>query len=220
MANVEKYDYQQVKGLLKHFDRTFISENVDSERTCLNYNLAPHESAKERLDYLLANVKHINRKNLKVACDVVVTCPQNVPESMRENFFRNTYDFLSTRYGTNTGLPNVSDNVLGAWVHMDEKTPHMHFCFAPIRYDFENEISKFDCKNIINRRDLRSLHSDFQKYMNDNGFGAAKVSNGGTLYKRIEVNGNERFVPATVKDLRNYERERLHERNFVRERGR
>ena len=212
MANVEKYDFSQISGLLRHFDRTIISENVDTSRTELNYNLAPTGNAKEHLNELLKNVQHINRKNLKVACDVVITCPQNVPERLREDFFKKTYEFMLNRYGTHTGLSNASDNVLSAWVHNDEKSPHMHFCFAPIRFDDEKGYSKFDCKNIINRKDLRTLHNDFQKYMQANGLGAAKVSNGGTLYKRIEVNGNERFIPATIKDLRKYEREHLHER--------
>lgn len=220
MANVEKYDLAQIGGLSKHYERSTSSENVDSSRSDQNYNLAPELEVKEHLKELLNNVHHINRRNLKVACDVVVTCPQNVPENLREDFFKKTYDFMVNRYCTNTGLPSVSDNVLSAWVHMDEKTPHMHFCFAPIRFDTEKGISKFDCKNIINRNDLRTLHSDFQKYMQSNGMGAAKVANGGTLYKRIEVNGNERFVPATIKDLRSYERERLHTHNFERERGR
>lgn len=210
MANVEKYDFSQISGLLKHFERTILSENVDASRSELNYNLAPNKNAKEHLKELLSNVHHINRKNLKVACDVVVTCPKNVPATMREDFFKKTYEFMLSRYCSNTGLTNTSDNVLSAWVHNDEKTPHIHFCFAPIRYDTEKGISKFDCKNIINRKDLRTLHSEFQKYMNENGFRAAKVENGGTLYKRIEVNGNEKFVPCTIKDLRNYEREHLH----------
>ena len=82
MANVEKYNMAQIIGLLKHFDRTFSGENVDSERTHLNYNLAYDRNAKEHLYELLNNVHHINRKNLKVACDVVITCPQYVPDTM------------------------------------------------------------------------------------------------------------------------------------------
>jgi len=213
MANVQKYDMSQISGLLRHYDRTMISDNVDVSRTPMNYNLAPHHSAKKRLDELLDNVQHIKRKNLKVACDVVVTCPSNVPERLRDNFFREVYNFLQNRYGANTGLNNASDNVLGAWVHNDEQTPHMHFCFAPIRYDSVKHISKFDCKNIINRHDLQTLHGDLQKHMQANGLGAAKVANGGTLYKRIEINGNEKFVPCTIKDLRQYEREHLHIRD-------
>ena len=218
MANVAKYEMSQISGLLNHFDRSFVSENIDASRTELNYNLAPTGNAKEHLNELLKNVQHINRKNLKVACDVVITCPQNVPERLREDFFKKTYEFMVNRYGTNTGLSDASKNVLSAWVHMDEKTPHMHFCFAPIRYDNEKGVSKFDCKNIINRHDLQTLHSDFQKHMQVNGLGAAKVANGGTLYKRIEVNGNEKYVPCTLKDLRQYEREHLHQHDYQRER--
>lgn len=220
MANVEKYDFSQISGLLKHLDRTFSSENVDSERTHLNYNLAQNQNAKEHLKELLSNVHHINRKNLKVACDIVITCPQNVPERLREDFFKKTYEFMVNRYGSNTGLLNKSDNVLSAYVHNDEKSPHLHFCFAPIRFDEKKGYSKFDCKNIINRQDLRTLHTDFQNYMNLHGFAAAKVANQGTLYKKIEINGNEKYIPATIRDLRNYERERLHTRDFSRERGR
>lgn len=43
------------------------------------------------------------------------------------DFFQAAYDFLADRYGR--------ENVISATVHMDEKTPHMHFNFVPITED-------------------------------------------------------------------------------------
>ena len=41
-----------------------------------------------------------------------------------KQFFELSYKFLSERYG--------EQNVISAYVHMDETTPHMHFLFIPI----------------------------------------------------------------------------------------
>ena len=221
MANIEKYDIEEIDGLLNHYSRATISDNVDISRTDLNYNLAPAREISERdyLQKLLDANHHINRKDLKVAFDVIVTCPQNVPENLHRRFFEESYRFLVERYGgSRTGLTNADDNIISAHVHLDEKTPHMHVCIAPIRFDEKKGISKFDCKNIVNRQDLRTLHSDLSCHMQNVGLGAAAVHNHGTLYKKIEINGNEKYVPCSLNELRSYNRERLHERTVERNR--
>ena len=45
-------------------------------------------------------------------------------ERMQELFFEETYAFLSERYG--------AQNVISAYVHLDERSPHMHFAFVPV----------------------------------------------------------------------------------------
>ena len=64
---------------------------------------------------------------MNVLCSWVVTVPKDVPEAEYEKFFHATYDFLEKRYGR--------ENVVSAYVHMDEITPHMHFAFVPVVYD-------------------------------------------------------------------------------------
>ena len=45
-------------------------------------------------------------------------------DEQTKQFFELSYKFLSERYG--------EQNVISAYVHMDETTPHMHFLFIPI----------------------------------------------------------------------------------------
>ena len=70
----------------------------------------------------LSEVHHINRKDIIVMVDWIVTLPKNVPSQDESKFFACTYDYLKNQYG--------EKNVIGAWVHKDETTPHLHFSFC------------------------------------------------------------------------------------------
>ena len=64
-----------------------------------------------------------NRKDVNLMCTWIVTVPKDLPENEHEQFFKTTFDFLSDRYG--------KENIISAYVHMDETIPHMHFAFIP-----------------------------------------------------------------------------------------
>ena len=86
--------------------------------------------------------------------------------------FQASYDFLKKRYGM--------ENVVSAWVHMDEKQPHMHFAFVPVvrtfkqdrkNPDVSTEWLKVSAKECVNRSDLQSFHGSLQRYL-ERGTGA------------------------------------------------
>lgn len=117
---------------------------------------------RERLEARLSdpNVKCLNRADVNVYGGWCVTLPTNVPvlddlgnivyeqkttkhkdgtitedtvPKLRKvqytgeetkRFFELVYLFLTERYG--------EENVISAYVHMDETTPHMHFLFVPV----------------------------------------------------------------------------------------
>ena len=141
MAHVEKFARGTTGVMCGHYGRTEgdgvrrSNENIDPARTHLNYNLAPaHDGGQIAfIQKRLSEVKLQNRADVKVMCDWVVTLPvtdefkQQKPERQEElmqGFFRASYDFLEKRYGR--------ENVVSAYVHMDEKTPHMHYGVVPI----------------------------------------------------------------------------------------
>lgn len=167
MAHVAKYSKGAMGHMLSHYDRSKnnLGGNIDAERTCLNYNLADHQnmSQLEFIHQRLSQVKVQNRKDLNVLCDWVVTAPKDLPEREYKAFFEASYDFLKKRYGL--------ENVVSAYVHMDEVTPHMHFAFVPVKYGFKQdkknpnistEYYKVSAKEVVNRYDLQSFHEGLQ----------------------------------------------------------
>lgn len=170
MAHVAKYNKGAMGHMLSHYDRSKnnLGGNIDAEKTCLNYNLADHQnmSQLEFIHQRLSQVKVQNRKDLNVLCDWVVTAPKDLPEREYKAFFEASYDFLKKRYGL--------ENVVSAYVHMDEVTPHMHFAFIPVvrifKQDRKNpnistEVNKVSAKECINRYDLQGFHESLQRHV-------------------------------------------------------
>lgn len=181
MAHVAKFTKSASGKLMKHYERT-VDENgkhinygnidIDLTKTHLNYNLAPERSSqlnflKERLDQVYV----FNRKDVNVMADWVVTLPQEFPADKEKEFFKKSYAFLSSRYG--------EENVISAYVHVDETTPHMHFSFIPI-IDDPKKGPKVNAKDRLNKFELKQFHTEFSNYMDKNfGFDVG-ILNGAT----------------------------------------
>ena len=104
-----------------------------------------------------SEVRCQNRKDVNVMVSWIVTAPKDLPQQAEPAFFKAAYDFLESRYGRS--------NVVSAYVHMDEVTPHMHFAFVPVTEDRKRGGYKVSAKEVINRRDLQTFHSDLSKYL-------------------------------------------------------
>lgn len=162
MAHVEKFQAAALGRVCDHFERRaeldhgYKRENIDNERSWLNYNLAPQrpvsqvEFINERIDSL--NLKRRPRKDAVRMCDCVITMPRSFDPSRQREFFNAAYAFLAQRYGT--------ENVVSAWVHRDESMPHMHFAWVPVTQD-----GRLSAKSVVNRLDLKTLHPDMQVAM-------------------------------------------------------
>ena len=164
MAHYAKYTKGSAGSLTRHYERAknskgeyikFKNESIDTSRTHLNYNLAPHQQG--QLDFIkerLEDVHCLNRDDVKVMCSWVVTVPKTVPEEHHREFFERVYQHLEEKYG--------KQNVISAYVHMDETTPHMHFAFVPVVYDRKKDREKVSAKECVTRADLREFHTDLQ----------------------------------------------------------
>lgn len=140
MANLAGYDIASYGNMLNHYTRhagdpdqtkyVYRNGGIDKRRTHLNY--AIHEksadlAAEVRRAIDLADVKpRTGAKATNVLSDLIVTLPRNEKLEGREReFFEVVYRFIVENY--------VHERyVLGAWVHMDETQPHMHFAFVPL----------------------------------------------------------------------------------------
>ena len=135
MAHCKKFSKAGCGHMFKHYERAkdeqgeyikFGNEDIDPTRTHLNYNLAPNRGMTqgEYVRQRCEEVYCLNRKDVNVMCSWVVTMPKDLDPAKTREFMQQTYNFLADRYG--------EKNVVSAYVHMDEVTPHMHFAFVPV----------------------------------------------------------------------------------------
>lgn len=162
MAHVEKFQAAALGRMCGHYERRaeidhgYKRENIDNERSWLNYNLGPQrpesqvEFINDRIDSL--NLKRRPRKDAVRMCDCVITMPKSFDPSRQREFFNAAYAFLAQRYG--------EENVVSAWVHRDEAMPHMHFAWVPVTQD-----GRLSAKTVVNRLNLKTLHPDMQVAM-------------------------------------------------------
>ena len=165
MAHLEKYSRAAVGHLIAHYDRqaeNIGNESVDRSRSHLNYNLAAELQPMKQGDFIrqrCSEVKVQKRKDVNVMCTWVLTAPKDLPESEQAAFFKAAFDFMAARYG--------QENVISAYVHMDETTPHMHFAFVPVVEDKKKGGFKVSAKERIDRKELRSFHQELDQAVSE-----------------------------------------------------
>ena len=94
-------------------------------------------------------------------CGLIVTSDSTFfqklsPEDTRR-FFEESKAFLTDFVG--------AENVISAMVHMDEKTPHMHFLHVPVTPD-----GRLNANKIYTRQSLRKLQSELPAHLQSRGF--------------------------------------------------
>ena len=219
MASIQKLTQSQVRGLLKHNNRTSEDEyhsnkGIDVSKTGENYTLkwGDDQMLAERLD----EVYNPKKSDKIVMCEVIVTMPDDVKPDDERKFFQSVYDFYANDFG--------EQNILNAVVHKDESKPHIHLDFIPIatsivEYDEKSSkrmilsnwkemhkekceeleaeyglpvIEHLNCKELINQKYMREMHGRLYKHIaKDMGY-ECSIINGAT------VNGNR-----TVQELKN-----------------
>lgn len=212
MAHLEKYNRSQLGHILKHDSRAkdqngnyikFGNEEIDTSRTHLNYNLHERKDGLSDYEFVKNRAMEFLAKNVRKRDDVnwvgswVITLPESLhtsSEADKRKFFEVCHDFLGKRYGF--------DNIVGAYVHMDETTPHMHTKITPVRYDEKKNKYRHSAKDMFNRADLKSFHKDLSvRLEHEFGFDVGVYEN-----KRED----ERLPNKSIKELKS-ENKRLAE---------
>lgn len=162
MAHLKKNTRGAVKGLSIHFERkttNHSNQEIDTDRSHLNQDLMQDDSDMiSRFNKRLENVYCMNRADVKALATWVVTLPEELKNEGQENqelFFEEVKNFLDFRYG--------KENAVCAVVHYDETTPHLHYGFIPVTYDDKKQREKVSAKEVLNRKDLRTFHTDLDK---------------------------------------------------------
>lgn len=134
MANLKGFTAPAVGNMINHFTRhdgdadqeryKYNNIKIDPAKTYLNYALFETRDPIGMIDEKIARVDTKPGKKTNVMSSWVVTLPKGDKLKGREReFFEVVYDHLNEIVG--------HENVIGAWVHMDETQPHMHFAFTP-----------------------------------------------------------------------------------------
>jgi len=160
-----------------------------------------------------------NRSDVKTMAGCIVTLPKEISAAAEQaDFFKSVTDFLSERYGS----PNVVSVTIhydeGRLVTQKLSggntvetflvgQPHLHFNWIPAcRIDhaalsakshhctgMDHYNEKISANDVINKKDLQTLHKDLQKYLKDHGV------SGQVLLKKV---GEGKSLNLTVSQLK------------------
>lgn len=208
MAEISKIKGYSVGRLFQHHNRTWddgvnhSNENIDLERTPLNVHMKDGEAT--NVTKRIKSLYHMEKKNLTVLEEAIVTLPQDVMEEDTMAFFNSVYNFYDKDF-----------EIENAVVHFDEVTPHIHIDFYPIlkldrellketRPAYLKRIENYEQKNgvvcdgilngkeVINRKFLQNMHPALLKWVTEDLGYPCEILNGAT------ENGNK-----TVLKLKN-----------------
>ena len=168
VLHMDKFKKEAVRGIQSHNRRERESRSnpdIDYERSAGNYDLHEHaaenysEAIQNRIDDLLL-VKAV-RKDAVHMCGLIVSSDSAFfeklsPEDTRR-FFEESKAFLTDFVG--------AENVVSAMVHLDEKTPHMHFLHVPVTQD-----GRLNANKIYTRESLKMLQTELPRHLQSRGF--------------------------------------------------
>lgn len=168
VLHMDKFKKEAVRGIQSHNERereSHSNPDIDYERSAANYELCDHatenygEAIQNRIDDLLL-VKAV-RKDAVHMCGLIVSSDSAFFEKLSpyhtKRFFEESRAFLTEFIG--------AENVISAKVHMDEKTPHMHFLHVPVTED-----GRLNANKIYTRESLKKLQTELPAYLQSKGF--------------------------------------------------
>ena len=168
VLHMDKFKKNAVRGIQSHNQRereSHSNPDIDYDRSSQNYELhVPAHSnygqvIQERIASL--NLRKAVRKDAVHMCGIIISSDteffNNLPPEEQRRFFDRCAFYLTDFVG--------KENVISAMVHMDEKTPHMHFLHVPVTKD--NHLS---ANSIYTRASLRHLQNHLPQYLQRQGF--------------------------------------------------
>lgn len=168
VLHMDKFKKEAVRGIQSHNNRereSHSNPDIDYERSSHNYDLhAPTaenyaEAIQNRIDDLLL-VKAV-RKDAVHMCGLIVSSDSAFFEKLSpedtKRFFEESKAFLTEFVG--------AENVISAMVHMDEKTPHMHFLHVPVTPE-----NRLNANKIYTRESLKKLQTELPRHLQSRGF--------------------------------------------------
>ena len=184
--------------------KSYGNEAVDPSLSEKNYSLLNGrcQTFKEANAYRKAIEKeifHYKRKDLVHAVEIVVQCPADCPETQKEAFFQETYNYICST------LPMGDRCVFVAQVHVDERhysptgemisKDHLHVMYVPAVKDLKHDGYEYKlCADQLTKKArLKEFHPGLQEHLNKAGIDA-------TVYKK--KSGDGKAVSLSVDQLK------------------
>lgn len=158
-------------GIQKHVQRennTYNNKDIDQEKTNQNYDLLRgnekinyKDLIEERIDEGYTGKRKIRSDAIKHVDGIVTSDTaffDTLDQEQQQTYFQDSLAFLEKEYG--------KENMLYATVHLDEKTPHMHFGVVPLTED--GRLSAKD--KMGNKKALTEFQDHYHRHMNEKGF--------------------------------------------------
>ena len=163
-------NYNDVTGIQKHVQReteNYTNDDIDKSKTELNFDLIHdaninfNERVKNRLEKGYQGKRKIRSDAIRLVDGLITSDDvffKGINEDETRQFFEDTLEFVKAEYG--------AENIMYATVHLDEKTPHMHFGFVPLTKD-----GRLSAKEVLgNKKKMSLLQDKFNDYVNEKGY--------------------------------------------------
>lgn len=176
---------ERVKDANGRYRKYRTGSKIDDSKTKENYAFLLNGGSvtgKDRLNEILNQTYCMNRNDVKVMADWVVTLPKGY-EGDEYSFFKACSAFIVKRYG--------KDSFVGGWVHKDETSPHIHLCFVPRVYDEKKDRWKVCAKAVLDKKELNTFHKDLEAFLMDRGL----VEKGQILNGVTKMTGGSKTIP-------------------------
>lgn len=181
--HTQKNQMSDVKGKEKEQEREgeIKNEDIDLSRTKYNFDIVNSElnlyqRVKERVTYAKENGSRV-QKNSVVMYSNILTVPEDTAKMWGDEktarYFEACYEYFGNEFG--------KENVVGAKVHLDETTPHMHLHFVP----FNKDTGKLQARVAMNKAKINHIHNSLPAFLQEKGFDVVRGS-GKTKGKNIE----------------------------------
>lgn len=206
MAHLAGFKAGAVGHMIAHYTRNdgdpeqekyaYRNQRIDKSRTHLNYCIFEREDSRGFVNAKVAEADTDARSTTNVLCDWIFTLPKcDLLAGRERECFEEAFCFLRDKVG--------EQNIVGAWVHNDESSPHMHFAFVPV------------CEQVVTTNDksapLRWTERDEKKDPSHKAGEVKRDSKGTVRYKRVPVideDGNP-VVKCTIAQSRMFDRKAM-----------
>lgn len=196
---------QKILDAAKHNNRSIKVKNVDPSLSKLNQTFFHTQNVSNHIENAIKNRNlKVRNKNTVLCTEYLLTSsPQwfeNLDEETINEWTQESLKWLETKHG--------SENVVAAWLHRNETTPHLHVFILPIKDNAFNAKAFFGNKKL-----LSSIQSEYHNAISKKFPSLSRGEKGSfnkhvpmqEIYKKLENEENQKVIDAKVFAEKNFE---------------
>lgn len=163
--HVKHYKATQLSGIDRHnrrLSKTHSNSLINTTKSSDNIAVVPvkkslYKDTKARLEKeVLSKGNRITKASVWIS-EVCCTLPTGIELERSESYFREIIRYFEETQG--------KDNVMSAYIHFDETTPHLHLCLANVTPD-----GKLSRKELWTRQRLLEIHDKLPHLLQEKGY--------------------------------------------------